>query len=306
MAAEQRSAILLEAGTNEAEFMEFTVCGHHFGVNVHKVRQAVSWSSLRLVNVPNDTPGYLGEVALRGTTISVISLRDKLRLPVKATVDRPLLLVMEFNQRTTGFLIDEIATIHRVSWQQFSPFEQVSFFSTSSSVIGSITVDDRVIQILDLEAMMGTLDESMNLNEVDAVVEQSDEIDRAAIRLVYAEDSKTIQKLTSRMLGQAGFTNITSFPTGAEALRFLVSEAGAEADILLTDIEMPEMDGLTLCRRLRERSGRRLPVIFYSSMINDQMSLKCEAVGGDRCFAKPDIKGIIDAIDELYESTRAT
>lgn len=292
--------ILLEAGTNEAEFLEFKVYGHHFGVNVHKVLQAVAWKPDALVRVPGASDGYVGEFALRGKPISVVSLKERLRLPMLETCEKPLLLVMEFNQRVTGFIIDEIVNIHRISWTEFTPFDQVARFSDAIDVVGSINISERVVQILDLEATMGRIDKTMAYDASEAEIKESDAFDRAVVRLLYAEDSPTIQRITSRMLKKAGFENITICSTGKEAYEFICT-AGDTVDVVLTDIEMPEMDGLTLCRRIREGQHHAdLPVIFYSSMINEQMKQKCQSVGGTRSFAKPDISEIVEAIEEVY------
>jgi len=301
--ANNRSAILLESGTNEVEFLEFDACGHRFGVNVHKVLQAVAWSSMKLIRIPNNIPGYCGEVALRGSTLPVIALQEHLGLPVLSRSDKPLLLVMEFNQRTTGFLIDEIINIHRISWKSFTPFDQLAGFGVNANVIGTITIDGRVVQILDLESMMGALDPDCSF-QPDEELPVAGDFDRGQVRIVYAEDSPTIRKITKHMLGRAGFTNLTMFPAGKPTLDYLV-QSGGKVDIVLTDIEMPGMDGLTLCRKLRESPvTRELPIIFYSSMINEQMEVKCTAVGGDLCFSKPDIAKIVLGIEELYRNGR--
>ncbi|MFT4974838.1 MAG: two-component system chemotaxis response regulator CheV [Myxococcota bacterium] len=258
---------------------------------------------MRLVRVPNTPEGYLGEVALRGSPLSVVSLRAQLRLPVLWESDHPLLLVAEFNQRITGFLIDEIVGIHRVSWKAFTSFGQVANLGACTSVIGTITIDTRVIQILDLEAMMSKLDTTVSFNGAGVSVDAGSAFDPSTVRLVYAEDSSTIQKITIRMLRRAGFSDIQVFSTGHDALDYIAGVDVGAVDVLLTDIEMPEMDGLTLCRKLRGHAVfNELPIIFYSSMINEQMVLKCTAVGGSICFAKPDLTdltGIIGAVEAL-------
>ncbi|MEL6342714.1 MAG: chemotaxis protein CheV [Myxococcota bacterium] len=302
MSASKRDAILLEAGTNEAEFLEFKVRGHHFGVNVHKVLQAVVWNADKLVRTPGAGSGYLGQFSLRGKPISVISLQAQLNLPVLQTSTKPLLLVMEFNQRITGFLIDEIVNIHRISWTRFNSFEQVARFGEQIDVVGSINVGERVVQILDLEATMGRMDTSMAMREDIAVEsEESDSNIRERIRMLYAEDSPTIRRITLHLLKKAGYTQIHTCATGAEAYEVLKRADREDVDILLTDIEMPEMDGLALCRKIREGGHHQdLPVVFYSSMINEQMAIKCKSAGGDRSFAKPNAKEIADGIEALF------
>lgn len=102
------------------------------------------------------------------------------------------------------------------------------------------------------------------------------------------------------MLVKAGYTQILSFPTGADGLRFLKSESGKDIDLILSDIEMPELDGLALCKSVKnDQTLAKIPFIFFSSLINEQMREKCKGVKGDACFSKPEVHLVADAIDEL-------
>ena len=90
------------------------------------------------------------------------------------------------------------------------------------------------------------------------------------------------------------------FFTGAEGLEYLKQTQSNQVDVILSDIEMPGMDGLTLYRELRELPGyQETPFIFFSSMINDAMRRECVGVGKNAAFSKPEIHHIVHAIEEL-------
>jgi two-component system chemotaxis response regulator CheV len=297
---QQDHGILLESGTNEVEFLEFSVAGLNFGVNVAKVLQAITWKDSQFTAVPMASDGVLGFVHFRGVPISVIDLRHCLMLDEnEGKVDKQLLLVMEFNNRTNAFLIDEIQNIHRFSWDQFTPLDAAVFSGIDENVvIGTITVSGRIVMILDMEAIMARIDPSLSLENhiVEAGLEKKDS--REDLKLVFAEDSATIRQITLKALSDAGFKEVRAFPTGKQALEFMAQAKAGEVDLILSDIEMPELDGLSLCRKVREMpTWRDIPFIAYSSLINEHMKRKCEAVGINESFAKPSIVDIVSAID---------
>ena len=125
-----------------------------------------------------------------------------------------------------------------------------------------------------------------------------------------------IRKFTVDVLHGAGFANITVFENGLDADAYLASlraKAVAEkrtlhdyVDLIITDIEMPKMDGLTLCRNVKSSGGDIPAVIVYSSLINDEMARKCASVGADAQLSKPHGDEIIAIVDRLCGSGAAT
>ncbi len=302
-----RKGILLESGTNEVEFLEFTVGGQNFGINVAKVTQALVWKDQELTVLPNLQSYQLGTVPFRKNHIPVIDLRAFLGLGGEpANREKQLLLVMEFNRRSNGYVVDGVEEIQRVSWDKFVAFNESSIMQGDPSIIGTVTIDGRVIMILDMEGMMAQLDRSVHMNTYASKVQDAKEYNRADVRIVYCEDSPIIQKMTTKILKEAGFTNLTIFPHGRGGLVHLVNTGGDEVDIILSDIEMPQMDGLSFCKSVKSMADTcSIPFIFFSSLINEQMNRKCEAVGADAAFSKPEIHIVVDAIDELYKKYKS-
>lgn len=295
------SEILLESGTNEVEFLEFTVGGEHYGVNVGKVCQALVWDEESLTELPGSPPEVLGTVYFRGKPISVIDLKRYLGMSDSSEpVDKPLLLVVEFNKITIGFIIDGIEGIERISWNEFVPVERAPILSNSSSITGTFTVGDRIILILDFEAMMAEIEPNTSVVRCSENMDAgSGALDREGLKILYCEDSPLVRKVTSKTLQEAGFKNIKICTTGAEGFQYLCMNAD-EVDLILSDIEMPEMDGLAFCKKVKSDPAlSKIPFIFFSSMINEQMERKCESVGADASLSKPDINEIVGAIEKL-------
>lgn len=180
----------------------------------------------------------------------------------------------------------------------------------SSYVTGTIKVKDRVVIILDLEHLMM---EFLPAKERDSAAEYPVELleRRKQVRLIYAEDSGVIRKMMLKTLSSGGYSNVKSFEHGKAAydyileLRQLVSVGGGtitdHVDCIITDIEMPQMDGLTLCKSIKEQSdGAAIPaVIVYSSLINEGMAKKCSSVGADAQVSKPHGDEILSVLDQL-------
>ncbi len=299
--------ILLESGTNEVEFLEFSIGGQHFAVNVAKLRQTVVFHDLVFTKLPGSTPAMPGMVTYRDSSIAVVDLREFLELGGQPKdPERQLLLIMEFNQRVTGFTVDAVEGIHRVSWSSFAPLDLAGLTDTTVSAVGTITIENRIVLILDMEALLAQIDPTMRIEHFAGQVETKSCADRGNLKIVYAEDSALIQKIAVKTLKDAGFAQIQLFPTGAQALKYIQNSNPGEVDLILSDIEMPEMDGLTLCRQLRTQSDTaKIPFIFFSSLISEEMKRKCEAVGGNGSFSKPEIHLVVDAIEKFLLESKA-
>jgi two-component system chemotaxis response regulator CheV len=307
--------ILLASGTNEVEFIEFFVGENSYGVNVSKVQRVLALRSAQLTALAHAPRGVLGAVLVQGKPILLIDLRTALALggepPDK---DRQLVMVTRFNKRTTAYLIDGIAKIHRTSWADFQPMTGALGGPGGGYTTGTIRIEQRIVLVLDLERLLlDFVPEEERPGTVptpDAATRHS----RAAVRIIYAEDSAMVRRLTLDVLRAAGFEQIAAFTNGQEAhdhlvrLRDQATAAGRtlrdEVDLIITDIEMPQMDGLTLCRQVKTQSGAEsIPaVVVYSSLINEEMARKCRSVGADAQLSKPHGEEIVALIDRLCGS----
>lgn len=304
--ANKREGILLESGTNEVEIIEFYMRGQRFGVNVAKVKQLIPFDASALSAMPKTPEAFRGVYLHRDTTIPMIDLGCALHLEsLPEGETSPLLLICNFNMQTIAFAIDGVNRIHRMSWSDFSPLNP--FLSNScDSIIGSVNIDNHEILIIDLEQIVAEYNPKVKAmydgteNEIAATDDVFDQ------HIFMAEDSTLIRAVLERDMKKAGFKNVRTFPNGKEALDAITAIAkkaqldntGLKGifDVLVTDIEMPLMDGLTLCRRIKKELQLQVPVLIYSSLINVEMSRKCQEVGADAFFSKPHVDALVNSI----------
>ncbi len=307
--AEKEKGILLDAGTNEVEFLKFHLDNQCFGVNVAKVIQIVAWREIKHTRVPEQHPSLIGTALFREHTIPVYDLRKLLGRPEQSVsfegrIDTRLLLVCHFNRKTYGFLVDSVSGIDRVSWNQFAPMTQDTYFAETQSVVGTVVLDDQLIMILDFEAIMSMVDPDVSAERFSDNLSGNSTFDRSKVKVLYCEDSPTVRKIALDVLLKAGFSDVVTMKNGLDGWKFLNTEPGKEIDVLVTDIEMPQMDGLTLCKTLKAKPEfAKLPVIFFSSLVSEEMKIKCQSVNGDAYFSKPEVHLVATAIDQLVQKS---
>jgi len=294
-----KNGILLESGTNEVEFLLFYLGKQPYGINVSKVCHISIFDPSVVRLLPNQRPELLGVFDFRGKTVSIIDLGRHLSLTTGASSERQLQIVAEFNQRTTAFVVDGVDRIQRCRWDTFETITDSTCDSTS--VIGTVRVPgEGLVIILDLETIMATIDPTMGMEHYQGEIEPAARVNRAEVRIVYCEDSTVIQRVLVRTLETAGFRHLTTFFTGEDGLEYLRKTPPHEVDVIISDIEMPKMDGLTFCKAVRSIPGfKDTPFVFFSSMINASMQRKCEGVGGNAAYSKPEIHKIVAECERL-------
>lgn len=309
--ARKNTDILLEVGTNEVEVFEFNLGGHHYGVNVAKVNQIIQREQVKITRADLPPHGVLGTIPFRGKPTMTLDLRAILGI-VEEPPDpsRALMLVTQFNDQVVAFAIDGAERIHRVSWQSFEPIS-TNLAQENPYVNGIIRLEDRLVLILDLEYILTLINPRLGMTIDRSKLERIEEAykPRDHIKILFAEDSAMIRKMVHNQLQEVGFTNVHLATNGKEALD-KVSAAYEDSketgkpfsdyyDLILTDIEMPVMDGLTFCKHVKKEFDLATPVIVFSSLINDQMIAKCKAVGANGWGTKPKVGLIVNIIDRL-------
>lgn len=319
MSEVQRQEILLESGTNEMEILEFYLGAQSFGINVQKLREIIPYDEEKTTTLPESAPSVVGTFLVRGNTIPLIDLNvhlNRVNEEEKDSEQRPIVLVCKFNNQVNGFLVDGVNQIHRICWENVTPM--ANFIEQyRPRFTGSINVNKREILIVDLEHIMAEIDPDMDMS-YEQPVSPSEEAPpkglsvqerREQTKIMLAEDSAIIRAGILKVLSSSGYSQIQAFVDGEECYK-TIKELKAKADksgepitkhlnLMITDIEMPKMDGLTLCRRFREEMGiKDIPVIMFSSLINEQMKHKCDSVGANGCVSKPQIPELVKIIDE--------
>ncbi len=305
--------ILLEAGTNEFEILEYYLHDQSFGINVHKLREIVQFSKEGLTRLPDSHPSLLGTVLLRGDTIPLICLaghlgkeincNESLARSVDGVQARQVVLVCEFNDEVIAFLVDAVDQIHRLSWSQVKPMDHF-FAAYRPRFTGSVTIGERDILIVDMEHIAYEIfGDGQHYADSGTDVEETEECkrNRGDVKLFFAEDSTIIRQGIMRVLLQAGYAKAQCFSDGLQCWNgILQAKHDGELPLLVvSDIEMPELDGLALCRRVKEdKELSKIKFVMYSSLINENTSHKCEEVGADDYTSKPDVGKVVGLVDK--------
>ena len=264
----EKEGILLESGTNEIEIMKFRVLGEFYGINVAKVKEIMMTEKIK--PMPHSHPSVEGFFKPREQLITVINLANYLTGATPEQGARDLFIITHFNKMMVAFRVDSIE-----------------------------------VTILDFEKIVAEIspETSIQIEEI----EQMGERDITTAPVVIAEDSVLLQKMIGTSLQKAGFKDVKIFNNGQECWDYLSSlrndpDLYKKANILITDIEMPIMDGHRLTKLVKEDMRlKRIPVVIFSSLINDQMRIKGKELGADEQLTKPEIGHLVEVLDVLIK-----
>ena len=297
--------ILLENGTNELEALEFMLEGRHYGINVAKIREIISYQEA--TPVPNSHPSIEGIFMPRDTMITAINLRNCLQLREYEEKEKAssLFIITNFNKLDIAFHVDSVLGIHRVSWNNIiKPGNTVSTSEDGVST-GIIKIDGRLIIILDFEKIVTDInpETGLKISEIEALGERSPR----DTPILIAEDSPLLNKLIVNSLKQAGYTNLIHTENGRQAYD-VIQQCKADGTLkdhvrcIITDIEMPEMDGHRLTKLVKEDEATKdIPIVIFSSLVNEEMKRKGRALGADAQLSKPEIGNLVHIVDELIQ-----
>lgn len=299
--------ILLESGTNEMELLAIIVEGQVFGVNVAKVKSIQQYDKSLVSELPDAQKGVIGIYQYRETTVPFLNLAKILdKKQTDQGKEREIVIFTEFNNSVNCFKVDGVRRIYRLTWDQFTPINPM--LANSSSVVGTIRVEDEEILVLDLEQILSSLFPDQIIEDVkEDVVERKSHIDRGSIQILFAEDSMLVRKTMIKALNKAGYVHIKEFENGKLCLDYIENrkEELLNSDmpvLLISDIEMPMMDGLTLCNNIKNNLNlKSIYIVMFSSLINEQMIIKCKSVGADQYVTKPESNKLIGMLDEFVE-----
>ncbi len=300
MQNEQRKEILLESGTNELEILELGITeDQSFGINVSKVREINA--PVKVTKVPRSHPFVEGLIQLRDEVLPVIDLSRVLGLKQLAW-NEGIFIVTEFNLIKVVFHVGWVNQICRVSWEEIEEPTGV-FRSMGNAIVGVIKLQDKMIQLLDFEKILVEISPESGISK-ERVKKAGTKNERKNKRIMIAEDSALLRSLIEETLIESGYTQLNFFENGKKAWDYLteMKEMNSEkqVDLLITDIEMPQMDGLHLTKRVKEDSLlKSMPVVIFSSLISDALRHKGDSVGADAQITKPQIDIIVETLDLL-------
>lgn len=296
---QEHKGILLESGTNELEIVEFEVGNSKFGINVIKVKEIIQ--PIPITFIPHAHPHVEGIIQLRGEVLPVVDMVKVLGLSTDQRNPEQKFIVAEFNKQTVVFHVDSVSQIHRISWEQIEKPSEM-YQGGNSQIIGVIKYQGQMILLLDFEKIVLDINPDTGIN-IDAV-KKLGKRERSDKKIVIAEDSPLLRRLLADTLAEAGYVNLEFFENGREAfdhLESLVSRGGdisEHVQFVITDIEMPQMDGHHLTKKIKTHPVlSALPVVIFSSLITDDLRHKGDQVGAVDQISKPEIAKLILKID---------
>lgn len=297
---ESSNGILLDSGTNELEIIEFQIHNNSFGINVIKVKEIIQ--PLPVTFIPHAHPFIKGIIQLRGEVLPVVDLRKVLQLGELTTNADEKYIVTEFNKQKVVFQVQNVTQIHRISWDQIEKPSDL-YSGDGAQIVGVIKKNDNMILMLDFERIVTEINPETGINKNE--IKKLGKRERSSKRIVVAEDSSLLRKLIHDTLYEAGYENVEFFENGKDAFQYLESILMAgknildEVQLIITDIEMPQMDGHHFTKKVKNNEQlSQVPVIIFSSLITDSLRHKGEIVGADDQVSKPEINQLILKIDE--------
>lgn len=274
--------ILLESGTNELEVVCFKVAGHIYAVNVSKVQEIIK--KIPYTKIPNSHDYVKGMINPRGKIMPLLDL-NKILNGTSVDHEKALYINLSFNAQLVSIEVDQVLGIKKISWKEI---EKVDVDQSKNMATGVIKLKDEMIVLLDFESIlagiMGQKEETIKIKE-----------ERKNISLLFAEDSNVMSMALKDGLLKAGYENITVCHDGSEAWDTVQNN---EFDLVISDVEMPKMDGYTLTKKIKTYD-RSIPVVLFSSLITEETMHKGESVGADLQVNKPSIQYLIEKLDEF-------
>jgi two-component system chemotaxis response regulator CheV len=292
--------------TREIEILVFNVGHYRLGINLGKVREISRY--LPIKSVPYSHPMIRGLFELRNQLIPALNLRIWLDLE-DSYLDTSKIVIAEFMGLTVGFLVDTVERIHRVKWENIEPPDTLKRFS--DDILGTVKLDEKLVNMIDYERIVLDINPDVIMAGSPGQIDSKKLVEKRGSKAVWiVEDSKTVRDFLKNLLTEKGYTNIFFFENGQHALETLtvVKKRGAgktpgpddKVDVIITDIEMPVMDGYTFTRKLKEDEvSRPIPVIIYSSLLSTADRLKGEVVAADAQLSKSESVNLVRLIDRF-------
>lgn len=303
-----QNEILLESGTNELEIMEFTIAGELFGINVAKVTEILMASPVKPMQKSH--PDIEGIFKQRDKVITVVDLTKYLQLPPSENHDRDIFIVTNFNQLDFAFHVHSVVGIDRISWTQINKPDKIIYGGNEGVATGIAEYEERLITILDFEKIIAEISPETGI--IFADLDQLGERGRSEKPILIAEDSMLLSKMIIESLHRSGYVNTIKTENGQEAWDYLCEVKQSGDDVLdhisciVSDIEMPQMDGHRLTKLVKtDKELKKIPLILFSSLINDEVRIKGEQLGADDQITKPEIAKLMTIIDRLTKDQKS-
>jgi two-component system, chemotaxis family, chemotaxis protein CheV len=285
----------LKSGSNEVRILEYRLGGRSFGINILKVKRIVSDLPL-LTGTPNSPDHVVGVFRDREDVVPIIDLMSFLGLPDVENLQNRKVIITEFFGMLNAFSVDHIDWIHHFRWEDVIDADSVLKSLEHKYVIGIVKPEEsRMIQLLDYETIILGLSPGLKVREMDKMKSLGQAC--SGKRILISEDSQSVRDMLAVELSEYGFEVVVA-KNGEEALGHI--EAGEHFDLVISDVETPQMDGLALTCAIRNRTETAdLPVIIYSSIGDLGMKKRAEFLKASAHITKLNVEELLQKVTEL-------
>ncbi|RRD65709.1 chemotaxis protein [Fretibacterium sp. OH1220_COT-178] len=291
--------VITEVGTNEWQVVVFFLGDQSFAINVDKTREILRWPGCRVI--PDSPRALIGITSVRGEVLPMVDLRVFLGIEPSVDLEQSKVIVAEFNEVKLGFVVDAVERIYRINSEDLDSSLTGKYLG--EWILYVIKRDSRNVLLLDYEAIVQTISPQLSMqnkwdpSRATALMEGIG--NPTDYRIIVAEDSPLIRKQIKDALASGGFSNLLLCADGKEAYEAIMQD-GADFDILITDVEMPRLDGLALTRRLKENPATKdLPIIVFSSIMAEDIKVKAASVGARYQITKPEIAQLVEYVVQI-------
>jgi len=289
---------ILQVGTNQMELVDFRMYELRengeiyegiYGINIAKVKEIIKYPNL--IKIPSKDSLIEGIYNLRGEVIPIVSLAKWLGINEPPNIKTKKVIITIFNNITVGFIVHDAKRIRRISWRYVKPPSEVLRHQYGNKIVGTINLDEEhVMIILDFESIceeLGIFSEE-DVNRIKDVALQGAKEKKKKAKILIADDSATARKIIKTAVEPIA-EKIIEAKDGQEAwdiLNKLYEETGGKieeaVDIIITDVEMPNMDGYRFTKLVKEDERfKKIPVIMNTSLSGSANLQKAKEVGVD-------------------------
>ena len=291
--------------TSVLELMEFTMAGNAFGINVAKVKEIMR--RCPITPMTKSHPCIEGIFNPRGKIITVIDLPKYMELGESGHSGKDMFMLTNFDNVNAAFHVHTVEAMHRIKWSDVEKPSDIIYGGRDSVITGTTKIGDRIITIIDFEKVLFDInpETGLQLSEITLMGDR----ERSEKPLIIVEDSVFLKKMILQALEMAGYTNITSFDNGQDAWEYLeiirdeclsnFAPVESKVAIIITDIEMPRMDGHHLTKLIKSDGYLcKIPILVFSSLIDEAQKIQGQNLGVDAHLSKPQIGNLVSTIDK--------
>ena len=291
--------------TSVLELMEFTMAGNSYGINVAKVTEIMR--RCPITHMTKSHPCIDGIFRPRDKIITVINLPRYMALAESENPEQDMFMLTNFDNVNAAFLVHTVEAMHRIKWSDVERPSAIIYGGGDSVITGTTKIKDKIVSVIDFEKVLFDInpETGIQLSEISVMGDR----ERSEKPIVIVEDSVFLKKMILQALEMAGYSNVTSFDNGQDAWEYLEKTRNAckknktpiesMVSIIITDIEMPIMDGHHLTKLVKgDEFLRKLPVLVFSSLIDEAQHQQGEKLGVDAHLSKPQIGKLVATVDK--------